>query len=53
MAEEMRDWRELCAAIVKEKDRVKFLELIEKLLAVLDERRNFISGAHEKRPSAN
>jgi hypothetical protein len=53
MAEEMRDWRELCAAIVKEKDRVKLLELMEKLLAVLDERRNFISGTHAKSPSAN
>jgi len=53
MTEEMRDWRELCAAIVKENDRVKLLELMEKLSAVLDERRNFISGTHEKRPSAN
>jgi hypothetical protein len=38
MAKERRDWRELCAAVATEKDRMKVLKLMEELLAVLDER---------------
>jgi len=38
MTKERRDWRDLCAAIAKEKDRTKLLELMEELLAVLEER---------------
>jgi hypothetical protein len=53
MTGETQDWQELCAAILKEHNRVKVLELMEKLLAVLDERRISVSGAHEKRPNAN
>jgi hypothetical protein len=38
MAEEKRDWRELCVAITNERDRTKLLDLMEELLAAIDER---------------
>jgi hypothetical protein len=38
MTKEGQDWRELCAAVAKEQDRVKLLALMEELLAVLEER---------------
>jgi hypothetical protein len=38
MAKEGHDWRELCAAIVEEQDRMKLLALMEELLEVLEER---------------
>jgi hypothetical protein len=38
MAEERRDWRELCAAVANEQDPVKLLALMEELLAALDDR---------------
>lgn len=38
MAKERRDWRELCAVIAKEKDRMKLLESMDELLAVLEKR---------------
>ena len=37
MTKERRDWRELCALIAKEKDRMKLLESMEQLLTVLEE----------------
>jgi hypothetical protein len=40
MTKERRDWRELCAAIAKDEDHMRLLELMEELLAVIDERRN-------------
>jgi hypothetical protein len=38
MTEEKRDWRELCVAITNERDRTKLLDLMEELLAAIDER---------------
>jgi hypothetical protein len=38
MTEERRDWRILCAAVANEKDSLKLLELVEELIAVLDQR---------------
>ena len=43
MTEERRDWRELCAAITREKDSAKLLQFMEELLAVLEERQTFVS----------
>ena len=37
MAKERRDWRELCAVIAKEKNRMKLLASMEELLAVPEE----------------
>lgn len=48
MTEERRDWRELCVAITREADSAKFLQLMEGLLALLDERQNFISAGGAK-----
>lgn len=39
MTEEMRDWRELCSAIAKERDSDKVLAMAEELVAVFDERK--------------
>jgi hypothetical protein len=38
MTKERRDWRELCSAIAREPDQTKLLELMEELLAALEER---------------
>ena len=38
MTKERRDWGELCAAVAKEEDQSKLLDLMEELLAVLDKR---------------
>jgi hypothetical protein len=38
MAQETRNWRELCWAIVNEQDSEKLAELAQRLLAVLEER---------------
>lgn len=38
MAEDRRDWHELCAAVTKEQDPTKLLALVDELLAVFDER---------------
>lgn len=38
MTKERGDWRELCAAIAREPDQTKLLELMEELLAALEER---------------
>lgn len=38
MTKKGQDWRELCAAIAKEQDRMKLLVLMEELLTVLEER---------------
>ena len=40
MTKERRDWRELCAAIAKEEDQMRLLELMEELLAVIEEHMN-------------
>jgi hypothetical protein len=40
MTEERRDWRELCAAVAKERDQLRLLALMEELLEVLEEREN-------------
>jgi hypothetical protein len=39
MTEERRDWRELCAAVANEQDPVRLLELMEELVATLEERK--------------
>ena len=38
MTKDRRDWRELSAAVVREPDQTKLLELMEELLAALEER---------------
>ena len=38
MTKERRDWGELCAAVAKEEDQSKLLDLMEELLAMLDKR---------------
>jgi hypothetical protein len=45
MAEERRDWRILCAAVANEKDSLKLLELVEELIAVLDQRESDLRNA--------
>jgi hypothetical protein len=52
MAEERRDWRELCAAIAKEEDQMRLLELVEELLAVLD-KREYDCLEHSAKTKAN
>jgi hypothetical protein len=37
MTQEIRDWRELCEAVVNERDPERLRELAEQLLATLDE----------------
>ena len=38
MTQEIRDWRELCEAVVNERDPERLSELAEQLIATLDER---------------
>jgi hypothetical protein len=50
MAEDRRDWHELCAAVTKEQDPKKVLALVDELLAVFDEReRSNSNGTAERR----
>ena len=52
LPEEKRDWRELCAAVAKEEDQSKLLDLMEELLAVLEHRESN-SGEHSVTTTAN
>jgi hypothetical protein len=47
MTKERRDWRELCAAIAKEEDQMRLLELMEELLCVIDELNSSSVRTHE------
>lgn len=47
MAEETRDWRELCSAIAKERDSAKVLAMAEELVAVFDEREHLKIGKRD------
>jgi hypothetical protein len=53
VTEERRDWRELCAAIAKEQDQTRVLELMEELLAAIDERMNASSARTRENPTPN
>lgn len=49
MTKERGDWRELCAAISRERDETKLLALMEELLAILDRReRPTLVGSEER-----
>jgi hypothetical protein len=40
MTPEKKDWRELCAAVANELDSERVLDLVEQLVAALDERKS-------------
>jgi hypothetical protein len=46
MTPEKKDWRALCTDVANERDSVKVLDLVEQLIAALDERTSnaFSSG---------
>jgi hypothetical protein len=44
MSQGKRDWRKLCKAITEEQDSGKLFELIQQLLAALDERKSSASS---------
>jgi hypothetical protein len=49
MTKERGDWRELCAAISRERDQTKLLALMEELLAILERReRPSLAGSEER-----
>jgi len=53
MTKEMRDWRDLCAAVAKEQDQTKLLALLEQLLAALDDRERSRSAAGQENATAD
>jgi len=53
MTKEMRDWRELCAAVAKEQDQTKLPSLMEQLLEVLEDRERSRSAARQENANAD
>ena len=53
MTKEMRDWRELCAAVAKEQDQTKLLSLMEQLFEVLADRERSRSAAGGENANAD
>jgi 2,3-bisphosphoglycerate-independent phosphoglycerate mutase len=53
MTKEMRDWRELCAAIAQEQDQTKLLSLMEQLLEVLEDHERSRSAAGQENANAD
>jgi hypothetical protein len=53
MTKEMRDWREICAAVAKEQDQTKLLSLMEQLLEVLEDRERSCSAPRQENANAD
>jgi len=53
MTKEMRDWRELCAAVAKEQDQTKLLSLMAQLREVLEDRERSRSAARQENANAD